>query len=129
MTCRPRWYSPTADCRVSGDGLSGLIPTPISVKPGKYGGGSFASYRWVAYFIVPTAGTYVITCRPTGNVPYNAVGRIPQIPGAVGAMVHWPLPAIYLLGALPGLWMLTQALGIFVRRRADRRSEFGGPDH
>lgn len=94
-------------------------PTRVTVPPGDYGGDA-ASYAWIASFTVPRPGTYTITCRIRDNEDTYAVGDIPHIPGAVGALIHWPLAAIRLLGAVPGLLIIIST-SIRRRRRAPRR--------
>jgi hypothetical protein len=54
-----------------------------------------------------------VTCRAGVAAATYTVNKAPQIRGAVGALVHWPLPILWLLGALPGLLMIVTA----VRRR------------
>jgi len=105
-----------AVCTVNGQGLATVTPTPVSGQPGDYGGGDAVSFRWVAHFTVPVTGSYVVTCR-TGSDSF-AVDQVPQVRGLVGTLVYWPPSTIYLLGALPGLWILGRA---FAERAGLRR--------
>ncbi|WP_431942333.1 hypothetical protein [Micromonospora marina] len=43
------------------------------------------------------------------------VGDVPVIRGAVGEVIHWPVGAIWLLGAVPGLLIVADSAR---RRRA-----------
>jgi hypothetical protein len=99
--------SPRPDCTVDGRPAE-----PLPIMPGDYGGDA-ATYTWAAEFRVDAPGTYTVAC-PSG-ADY-AVGDVPVIGGAVARLIHWPLPVIWLLGALPGLL----ATGLAVRRRATR---------
>jgi hypothetical protein len=89
------------DCTFAGPGRPRVRAVPT--RPGDYGNGDYASFRWVAYVTVPVRGTYVLTCE-------DAVGPVPRIRGLVGKLVYSPLPALFLLGSLPGLWLLGSAV-------------------
>jgi hypothetical protein len=103
------------DCRVSGSGLAERRAELVTIPPSDYGG-DFATYAWVASFTVPGPGTYSLTCR-TGEERANyTVGAVPEIRGAVGALIHWPLVVIWLLGSLPGLLIIVSAVGRRARR-------------
>jgi hypothetical protein len=69
------------------------------------------TYRWVAQFDVPAPGAYTVTCDPAVEFVVN---RPPVIRGAARALVHWPVPVLRLLGALPGLLV---AADVLARRR------------
>jgi hypothetical protein len=101
------------DCRVGGPGLTERRATPVSIPPSDYGG-DYATYAWIASFTVPAPGTYSLTCRTNDEQANYTVGAVPQIRGAVGALIHWPLVVIWLLGAVPGLLIIAST----VRRRA-----------
>jgi hypothetical protein len=105
-----------ADCRVTGTGLAERRAEAVTIPPRDYGG-DYATYAWVASFTVPSPGAYSLTCR-TGDERVNyRVGAVPQIRGAVGALIHWPLVVIWLVGSVPGLVIIVGA----VRRRARHR--------
>jgi hypothetical protein len=96
------------DCRVTPPGTAAdRIPIP----PARPGADTVPTYRWVAQFDIPAPGVYSVTCAPAAAYVVN---RPPVIRGAVAALVHWPVPVVRLLGALPGLLALG---GILVRRR------------
>lgn len=106
------------DCRVSGpDGGAQRRAELVSVPPSDYGG-DFATYSWVASFTVPAPGTYTLDCRTGDPLANYTVGQTPRIRGAVASLVHWPPPLLWLLGALPGLWIAADA---YLRRRARGR--------
>ncbi|WP_253866671.1 hypothetical protein [Micromonospora sp. WMMA2032] len=98
------------DCRV--DGVGGAAE-PVSVPPGDYGGDA-ASYAWVATVRVPAAGVWTLDCRSPDAEASYVVGDVPDIRGAVGSLIHWPVGLIWLVGALPGLLIV----GETARRRA-----------
>jgi hypothetical protein len=101
--------SPTnPDCRISGPGLAEARAELVSIPPSDYGG-DFATYSWVASFSVPAPGTYSLTCRAEGGDANYTVGDLPQIRGAVGSLVHWPIIVFWLLGAIPGLLIMASA--------------------
>lgn len=111
-------FSPeNPDCQVTGAGPTARSAKLVTIPPGDYGGDA-ASYAWVAVFNVPVPGNYSLTCRASDQQASYTVGEVPQIRGAVGALIHWPLVAIWLLGAAPGLLMIADT----TRRRARRRS-------
>jgi len=90
------------DCRVSAP----AGPTEhVGIPPGDYGG-DFATYSWVATLSVPAPGVYTMECHNAGEQASYTVGEVPQIRGAVGTLIHWPPPVIWLFGALPGLWIV-----------------------
>jgi hypothetical protein len=101
------------DCRISGEGLIEHPAKLVTLPPSDYGSDA-ASYAWIATFTVPGPGTYSLTCESSGGAGNYAVGEIPEIRGAVGTLIQWPLPAIWLLGGIPGLLIILSAL----RRRA-----------
>ncbi|TDB81778.1 hypothetical protein [Micromonospora sp. KC721] len=105
------------DCRVTGAGASGRPAKLVTVAPGDYGTDA-AAYAWVASFDVPDAGVYSLNCRSSDDQASYLVGKPPDIRGAVGELVHWPLVAIWLLGAVPGLLVIAHTAN---RRRAERR--------
>ncbi|WP_239127477.1 hypothetical protein [Asanoa siamensis] len=93
------------DCEVAG----GSPVRRVTVPPADYGG-DYASYAWVASFEVPRAGTFAFSCRTAAAEEESfVVGDVPEIRGAVASLIHWPLAAILLLGALPGLLVLADA--------------------
>jgi hypothetical protein len=102
------------DCRV--DGVGGAAE-PVSVPPGDYGGDA-ASYAWVATVRVPAAGVWTLDCRGPDPEASYVVGDVPEIRGAVGSLIHWPVGLIWLVGALPGLLVV----GDTARRRAGARA-------
>ncbi|MEO3928898.1 hypothetical protein ABGB07_34335 [Micromonosporaceae bacterium B7E4] len=104
-------------CQVTGAGPPARSAESVTIPPGDYGGDA-ASYAWVAVFDVPGPGTYSLTCGSPDEQASYLVGDVPQIRGAVGALIHWPLVAIWLLGAVPGLLIVADA----VTRRARRPS-------
>ncbi|WP_232521580.1 hypothetical protein [Micromonospora phaseoli] len=108
------------DCQVTGVGTPAQSAELLTIAPGGYGGDA-ASYAWVASFDVSLPGAYSLACRSSDPQASYVVGEVPQIRGAVGALVHWPLIAIWLLGAIPGLLISADT----VRRRARRRSAPG----
>ncbi|SCL58039.1 hypothetical protein GA0070604_3749 [Micromonospora eburnea] len=93
------------DCRVAGVGLADRSAELVTIPPGDYGSDA-ASYAWVAWFDVPDSGTYSLTCRSYDEAASYLVGEVPHIKGAVGALIHWPSAAIWLLGAVPGLLII-----------------------
>ncbi|MFI7434173.1 hypothetical protein [Micromonospora haikouensis] len=103
------------DCQVTGPDRAVGPARSLTVAPGDYGSDA-ASLAWVASFDAPLPGTYSLSCRAPDPEASYAVGEVPQIRGAVGALVHWPLGAIWLLGAVPGLLIVAEA----VSRRAGR---------
>ncbi|MEN3607914.1 hypothetical protein AAH979_00045 [Plantactinospora sp. ZYX-F-223] len=104
-------------CRVAGAGLPARSAELLTIPPGDYGGDA-ASYTWVAVFDVPGPATYSLTCRSSDEQASYTVGYVPQIRGAVAALIHWPVVAIWFLGAVPGLLIVAGA----VTRRARRPS-------
>jgi hypothetical protein len=113
------------DCRVSGPGgEAGRRAEPVGIPPSDYGG-DFATYSWVASFTVPAPGRYTLECHTSGEEANYTVGEVPEIRGAVGALIHWPPPLIWLTGALPGLWILAGAL---LRRRSREPDPEGHED-
>ncbi|MGC4806148.1 hypothetical protein [Micromonospora sp. DT233] len=117
-------FSPSnPDCRVTGpDGAVGSASS-VSVPPGGYGGGDATTYTWVASFDVPAPGSYSVSCRSSDPQASYVVGEVPRIRGAVGSLIHWPLTAIWLLGAVPGLLIIAAA----VRRRTGGRRAAAPP--
>jgi hypothetical protein len=91
------------DCRVAGPGISEQRADLIAAPPSDYGSDA-ATLAWVATFSVPEPGAYSLTCR-TGEGPKDY---------AVGALIHWPLTLLWLLGSIPGLLIIVSA----VRRAA-----------
>ncbi|MFI6784914.1 hypothetical protein [Micromonospora sp. NPDC050276] len=104
------------DCRITGADRVVVPATPVTIAPGDYGG-DYASYAWVASFDVPASGSYSLSCRTSHPQASYSVGEVPRIRGAVGALIHWPLIAVWLLGAIPGLLIVGDA----GRRRGRRR--------
>ncbi|MGW5580861.1 hypothetical protein [Micromonospora chokoriensis] len=102
------------DCRVTGANRAVLRAELITTAPGDYGG-DVATYTWVASFDVPAPGTYSLSCQTYDQQASYTAGEVPQIRGAVGSLIHWPLVAIWLLGAIPGLLIIAAT----VRRRRD----------
>ncbi|MFD6608740.1 hypothetical protein ACFWD1_07605 [Micromonospora chalcea] len=110
-------FSPAdPDCRLTGDDSEVRAAEPVSVAPGDYGGDA-ATYAWVATVRVPTPGRWTLDCRTTDPEASYVVGDVPDIRGAVGEMIHWPVGVIWLLGAVPGLLIVTDTAR---RRRASR---------
>ncbi|MEW2442344.1 hypothetical protein [Micromonospora marina] len=107
-------FSPAdPDCRVTG-GSAVRAAEPVSVPPGDYGGDA-ATYAWVATVRVPSPGTWTLDCRADDPDASYVVGDVPVIRGAVGEVIHWPVGAIWLLGAAPGLLIVADSAR---RRRA-----------
>ncbi|MFF0151724.1 hypothetical protein [Micromonospora sp. NPDC005203] len=104
------------DCEVTGAGATARRAQPLTIPPGGYGGDA-VSYAWVATVDVLSAGAYSLSCRTADPETSYTVGEVPEIRGAVAALIHWPLIAIWLLGAAPGLAIIAAS----VRRRAGRR--------
>lgn len=108
-------FSPAdPDCRVTGDGSEVRAAEPVSVPPGDYGSDA-AAYSWVATVRVPTPGSWTLDCHTTDPEASYVVGDVPEIRGAVGAVIHWPVGVIWLLGAVPGLLLVADTAR---RRRA-----------
>ncbi|MFF3852887.1 hypothetical protein [Micromonospora sp. NPDC002575] len=103
------------DCRVTGADGAVVPARSLTIAPGDYGSDA-ASLAWIASFDAPLPGNYSLSCRTLDPEASYAVGEVPQIRGAVGALLRWPLAAIWLLGALPGLLIVAEAGG----RRAGR---------
>ncbi|MFI7212024.1 hypothetical protein ACIBP4_14410 [Micromonospora maritima] len=101
------------ECRVDGVGRAA---EPVSVPPGDYGGDA-ASYAWVATVRVPAAGVWTLDCRSPDPEASYVVGDVPEIRGAVGSLIHWPVGVLWLAGAIPGLLMVVDT----ARRRARSR--------
>jgi hypothetical protein len=97
----------SADCRVGapGDQVTRRAE-PVRIPPSDYGG-DYAVFSWVASFTVSAPGPYTLDCG-TDDANYT-VGEVPDIRGAVGSLIHWPPPLIWLIGAIPGLWILAHA--------------------
>ncbi|MBG6066236.1 hypothetical protein [Micromonospora ureilytica] len=93
------------DCQVTGVDQVVVSATVVTIAPGDYGG-DFASYAWVAAFAVSVPGAYSLSCRTWDQQASYTVGEIPRIRGAVSALIHWPLFAVWLLGAIPGLLIM-----------------------
>jgi hypothetical protein len=104
------------DCRVAGNGPAERRAELVTIPPADYGG-DYATYAWVASFTVPAPGTYTLACRTSDADADYTVGELPRIRGAVGALIHWPLVLIWLLGSIPGLTILARPL--WTRRRAE----------
>ncbi|MFD4207288.1 hypothetical protein ACFWRG_14990 [Micromonospora tulbaghiae] len=104
------------DCRLTGGGSEVRAAEPVSVPPGDYGGDA-ASFAWVATVRVPTPGSWTLDCRTSDPDASYVVGDVPEIRGAVGEMIHWPVGVIWLLGAVPGLLIVADTAR---RRRASR---------
>lgn len=102
------------DCRLTGGGSEVRAAEPVSVPPGDYGG-DYASFAWVATVRVPTPGSWTLDCRTSDPDASYVVGDVPEIRGAVGEMIHWPVGVIWLLGAVPGLLLVADTAR---RRRA-----------
>jgi hypothetical protein len=111
-------FSPSnPDCQVTGADRAVVPAKLITIAPGDYGD-DYATYAWIASFSVSVPGTYSLSCRTPDQEASYTVGEVPQIRGAVGSLIHWPLIAIWLLGAIPGLLIIA----VTVRRRTRRRS-------
>ncbi|MFI5835031.1 hypothetical protein ACIA5A_15300 [Micromonospora sp. NPDC051300] len=108
-----------ADCRLTGAGTTVRADDPVSVPPGGYGGDA-ATFAWIASVRVPAPGEWAMSCRSSDPQASYVVGDAPRIRGAVGALIHWPVGVIWLLGALPGL------LVVFTTARR-RTAMAGGP--
>lgn len=104
-------------CLVGGPGPASRRAQPVSIPPADYGSDA-ATYAWVASFTVAGPGTYSLTCRAGDEDAGYTVGEVPRIRGVVGALIHWPLVTIWLLGSVPGVLILASRY----RRRA------GGPE-
>ncbi|GAB3063443.1 hypothetical protein [Micromonospora schwarzwaldensis] len=110
-------FAPAApDCRLTGAGAAVRMAEPVRVPPGGYGTDA-ASYAWVASVRLPAAGAWTLTCRTSDPEASYVVGDEPRIRGAVGALIHWPVGVIWLVGALPGLLV---GVDTARRRRAGR---------
>ncbi|MBT8227368.1 MAG: hypothetical protein HKP61_11235 [Dactylosporangium sp.] len=71
------------------------------------------SFIWVAEFTATTDGPYTATCAG-----FSAdIRSRPQVQGWAAAALAWPLPAIRLFGAVPGLLILADTAGRAVARR------------
>ncbi|MFC0527606.1 hypothetical protein [Phytohabitans kaempferiae] len=105
------------DCRYSVPGVAERRAEPVSIPPGNYGG-DYASYAWVATITVPEPGRYALDCQDAPPEASYLVGDVPEIRGAVGALIHWPVAVVWLLGAVPGLLILLAAL----RRRGGQNT-------
>ncbi|MEU4677810.1 hypothetical protein [Micromonospora sp. NPDC023737] len=111
-------FSPSnPDCQVTGADRAVVPAKLVTIAPGDYGGDA-ASYTWVASFDVPVPGTYSLSCQTSDQEATYTVGEVPQIRGAVGSLIHWPLVAIWFFGAIPGLLIIAET----VRRRIRRHS-------
>ncbi|MDX5460582.1 hypothetical protein [Micromonospora tulbaghiae] len=109
-------FSPAdPDCRLTG-GSEVRAAEPVSVPPGDYGGDA-ATFAWVATVRVPTAGLWTLDCRTDDPEASYVVGDVPEIRGAVGDVIHWPVGVIWLLGAVPGALIVADTAR---RRRASR---------
>ncbi len=107
-------------CRITGG--AGEVPVQVvAIRPGTPGFDATAGQRWIAEFTAPAPGAYVLTCPESGDGAAYSVGAIPEIDGLVGVLTRaaLPLPVIWLLGALPGLLLLGEA----VRRRTRQLAE------
>ena len=74
---------------------------------GSQGGGPEVTYAY------SRPGTYEVTCSDDWEY---TVGVAPQVDGAVGSLIHWPLVLILLLGTLPGVVIVADT----ARRRRKR---------
>lgn len=108
-----------ADCRLTGAGATVRAADPVSVPPGGYGGDA-ATYAWVASVRVPAAGGWALSCRSSDPEASYVLGDVPRVRGAVGALIHWPVGVIWLVGALPGLLIAARTAR---RRHAARRAD------
>ena len=108
------------DCRVRGPGVAERRTTLVTIPPRDYGG-DYATYGWVASFTVPGPGTYALSCRTSDPQADYTVGEVPQIRGAVGALIHWPLVVIWLIGSVPGLLIIAST----IRRRTGQADSTG----
>ncbi|MEU8228490.1 hypothetical protein AB0C12_02690 [Actinoplanes sp. NPDC048967] len=98
------------DCQVTGAGQPDRAVELLPVKPGTPGVDATPAYRWIGEFQVPAASEYSLTCRGSVAAATYSVNRVPRIRGAVGTLVHWPLPILWLFGALPGLLLIATGL-------------------
>lgn len=89
------------DCRLTGIDQGDRSAELVAIPPGDYGTDA-VSFARVASVGVPDGGTYSLTCRSS-----YILWEIPHIRGLVGRLVHWPLTAIWLLGTVPGLLIIT----------------------
>jgi hypothetical protein len=105
------WHPPT-DCRVitpdQAEQPASAVTIPVDYSNDGIG------YFWTATFVASAAGSYVVTCQEARF----GVADMPRVPGAVGALIHWPLLPIRLLAALPGLLVVA-----YTARRRARRQE------
>ena len=108
------------DCRVAGPGVNDLAADLVTAPPGGYGS-DYASFAWVASVDLPAAGTYMLNCRTSDPDASYTVGDVPEIRGPVRFMIHFPLPVIWLLGALPGLVIIADAARRGLAERAEVR--------
>ncbi|MFI2712112.1 hypothetical protein ACH495_18510 [Micromonospora sp. NPDC018662] len=115
--------SSTADpgCRLTGADAAVRVAEPVRVPPGGYGTDATA-FDWVASVRLPAAGAWTLTCRTSDPEASYVLGDEPRIRGAVGALIHWPVGVIWLLGALPGLLVGVDT----ARRRRAARHAAGG---
>lgn len=111
------------DCQVAGSAMPDQMVQLLPVKPGTPGLDATSAYRWIGEFDVAVAGDYSLTCRVSVTAAGYSVNKAPRIRGAVSMLVHWPLPILWLLGALPGLLMIADAVRRQVRRREDSRPD------
>jgi hypothetical protein len=110
------------DCLVTAVGKTARPADRIPIPPARPGADTVPTYRWVAQFDISAPGAYSVTCQPRAAYIVN---RPPTIRGAVGALVHWPVPAIWLLGALPGVLVIVDILIRRTRRGRSDRAEPG----
>jgi hypothetical protein len=113
----------SSGCRITGGGTEQPAHV-VAIRPGTPGFDATAGQRWIAEFTAPTPGAYVLTCPGSDAGAAYRIGAIPRIDGLAGALTRStpPLPVIWLLGALPGLLLLGEA----VRRRARSRRQPAG---
>ncbi|MGW0430947.1 hypothetical protein ACWDV4_00130 [Micromonospora sp. NPDC003197] len=110
------------DCRITGAGLADRSAELVSIPPSGYGSDA-ATFSWVASFDVPASGVYSLNCRSSEEEASYLVWGTPEIRGAVGELIHWPVATIWLLGTLPGLLVIANT----VRRRRIKRQKVPAP--
>ncbi|MDG4802691.1 hypothetical protein [Micromonospora sp. WMMD980] len=106
-----------ADCRLTDAASTVRVAEPVSVPPGNFGGDATA-FAWVASVRLPAAGAWTLECRSSDPQASYVLSEVPRVRGAVGALIHWPVGLIWLLGALPGLLIGADTAR---RRRTGRR--------
>jgi hypothetical protein len=104
---------PPTDCRVTGPDQIERPASPVTIPVDYSNDGT--GYFWTATFEASPAGKFTVTCQDAKF----GVDDMPPIPGVVGVLIHWPLPLVWLLAALPGVLIVAHT----ARRRAGHRQQ------